>query len=319
MCILGAIRNYFRNVKSFKNKTIKTDYYKQYVENKKNVTFDCSKNTRFTNNMEKILADNKLKIIKSLGCGAYSKVYKVIDVSRNEYVCKCVKKYNPRSGMREISVLNKLKGNDFFPHYQFHLENDSHMLIFTKYNDSEELFEYVYNLIDRRELDEQKIIKIFLNMTKAVKELHSLGFLHLDIKMENFILIKNSDYKVKLIDFDMSRTYCEDFKRISTSIGTKGYSPIESYNGFYNNKTDIWSLGICLWILLSENMPFEHRYISTRVLKNPNNKRFIFSPHEEDVKNINKDAMDLMKQLLNIYPKERISIDNIISHKWFNN
>jgi serine/threonine protein kinase len=89
----------------------------------------------------------------------------------------------------------------------------------------------------------------------AVEKVHSLGFLHRDIKPDNIII--TPDNRAVLIDFGSARAYSEDKTINQTAIVSPGYAPMEQYNpsakkGAY---TDIYALGATFYFMLTGQRP----------------------------------------------------------------
>lgn len=87
---------------------------------------------------------------------------------------------------------------------------------------------------------------------RAIGHCHANGIVHRDIKPENIMIGK--DKEVKLIDFGLSKQ--SSSSSLSTIAGTPYYMAPEVLEGYYNNKCDIWSLGVLLYVLLSGYLPF---------------------------------------------------------------
>jgi serine/threonine protein kinase len=80
--------------------------------------------------------------------------------------------------------------------------------------------------------------------------------IHRDIKLEN-ILVGN-DGVIKLIDFGVSISQKE--KKANMSIaGTPQYMAPEVLTGYYGKECDIWSLGVCMYYLLTGSLPFKSK------------------------------------------------------------
>ena len=310
-----------------KNKTLNTENdSKSNIKNTltSNVKIDNNKNQNVKIEQKQIIDEKKYMItddifvLDTLNEGGRSKVYLVEDNSKNKFVCKKMDMRYYKNALREICILNKLKNNKYFPNYNFFIEKPRFIAILSDYHDAMDLFDYTNKLIYKNILTNDTAKEIFIKMLMPVIELHKLGFNHLDIKMENYIILNNKNLDVKLIDFEMSYEYTVKLKNSSKQIGTSGYSPIESYNYLYNYKTDIWSLGVCLWILLSYEMPFNHKNINTKNFKKEYVSRFVLEPTEDDYEYIHKDALDLVQKMLTINLKDRIELEDILKHKWIN-
>lgn len=89
-------------------------------------------------------------------------------------------------------------------------------------------------------------IQIVCSLIKSVKELHSKGIIHCDIKTENIVLHYGPNRQViKLIDFDNSCIVDGDFE-YESSPATMGYCSPEQHNYRVSDKSDIYSLGVVI-------------------------------------------------------------------------
>ena len=102
----------------------------------------------------------------------------------------------------------------------------------------------------------EKAKKVLTGVCAALAPLHEGQIVHRDIKPENIII--NLDGKVKLLDFNASRTYMP-FKRADTILlGTVGYAPPEQLGlSQSDTRTDIYALGILLNVMLTGTHPSE--------------------------------------------------------------
>mmetsp|Transcript_155097 Transcript_155097/g.274994 ORF Transcript_155097/g.274994 Transcript_155097/m.274994 type:complete len:482 (+) Transcript_155097:1-1446(+) len=144
---------------------------------------------------------------------------------------------------------------------------------------------------------------------KAVVGCHSKGFIHRDLKLENFLLT-GKDMTVKLIDFGLT-TRDGEVKGVSFKSGTRAYMAPEV---FLNSKdvgqpVDIWSLGVILFIILKMELPFpdgeeeellkDSTYVMQRINALSRNSRA---------------AVDLLKRMLEWDPRNRITALEVLEH-----
>jgi serine/threonine protein kinase len=96
------------------------------------------------------------------------------------------------------------------------------------------------------------ILNCIISIMKAVKSLHDIGILHLDIKLENILRKSNNDpADIVLIDFGLAVSV-SDAKLLDTIRGTPGYiAPEVIRNRNYSEKADVWACGVVLYELLS--------------------------------------------------------------------
>lgn len=102
------------------------------------------------------------------------------------------------------------------------------------------------------EADAKKIIRQILS---ALNYMHSKGIVHRDIKPEN-MLFEKSTHLVKIIDFGISAKL-EPNATLSCRVGTPYYIAPEVLSKNYNEKCDIWSLGVVLYMMIYNFPPFK--------------------------------------------------------------
>ena len=107
----------------------------------------------------------------------------------------------------------------------------------------------------RLPIDEAKAI--LRQLLQAVQDLHSRGYIHKDLKLENVMVDSpKSGPTVKLIDLDTVEEFSPN--RIAKTIaGTDQYIAQEAYGGHYSPASDIFSVGVISYILFSGKFPFE--------------------------------------------------------------
>jgi serine/threonine protein kinase len=190
--------------------------------------------------------------------------------------------------------------------------------------------------------------KIMIDLAKGMKTLHKNNYLYLDCKIENCVLEKKKDgYNGILIDFGLS-SYAP--KGIENGIMTLQrrmnpyYTPpecIRLYDEgyFYNDKSDIWCLGVTYLLMLIDNQ----EYLPDSIVKDTTMPDFtnladfyLCNLTEENVveymeKNIfpkirhpevktpgeRKDVLGLLMDMIRINTKKRITINQVINHPFF--
>lgn len=161
-----------------------------------------------------------------------------------------VKHKNIRNNLQnEIKILNEL--NDVKGVIKM-IEYNNDMIIFPFYPKGD-LFTFVKN--ECKMIKETKCIKIFLQILSIVEKLHQKNIIHRDIKLENFLIDSNDD--IILIDFEFAIKQ-NDLIQYRTAGSLQYISPEMLYNENYNVKTDIWSLGVLLHVLVTKRYPFSN-------------------------------------------------------------
>ena len=267
------------------------------------------------------LNNTPYKILSLLGTGAASNVYKIKDLDTGKlYACKKMTLEKKRRAYREVHVLKKLN-SELFPKFRkLFIENEK-MYILLDYVNGVELFEVIRASLENDLITKYNAIEYILLMAKCIKTLHDSGFVHLDIKLENFLLVNETPLQLKLIDFGTAHPYNEKLTKIDITVGTRGYTSMELYGGNYNNKCDVWSLGVCLWILLTSNAPFHHENVPRCCQEENFPFHDFYFPNTHHLFHKDKigcDLFRLLEKMLSPFSYNRCTIDYVIEDSALN-
>ena len=149
----------------------------------------------------------------------------------------------------------------------------------------------------------------------GVTYLHANCVAHRDLKPENFLFsVKGALEKtsLKLIDFGFATRFEPD-KPLTTKAGTAYYLAPQVTAGKYNEKCDVWSCGVIMYVLLSGNPPFDGE-TDAEVLSKVQLGNFTFN--SKDWKNISNDAKNLIRRCLKMNPSDRYSAQQAFEDVW---
>ena len=154
---------------------------------------------------------------------------------------------------------------------------------------------------------------IMKQILQAVNYLHSHGVCHRDLKPEN-ILFSSMDPKaqIKIIDFGLSKVLNEIDQIMKGEVGTLYYMAPEVIMGNYNEKCDVWSCGVILYIILSGHPPFYSK--NEEKLK----QKICSMKYNFDLpvfSKISEDAKDLIKKIL-VKAEDRPTIAEVLESPW---
>ena len=121
-----------------------------------------------------------------------------------------------------------------------------------------------------------------------------------------------SDPKITIIDFGTSGLF-EPGEQMDQKFGTPYYIAPEVLNNNYDEKCDLWSIGVILYILLCGYPPFNGSNDEQIIKKVKEGK---YRTDEEEWANISAEAIDLINMLLQYEPNNRISAAQALQHKW---
>lgn len=206
---------------------------------------------------------NRYEILEQIGEGGMATVYKAkchtldrlvaIKVLKSEYAEdeEFVKKF-----MMECQSAAKLNHPNIVGIYDFHeieLDGKPVYFIVMEYIDGITLKE----LIEKKGfIPEEEAVDIALQILEALKEAHSHGVIHRDIKPHNIMISKNGI--VKVTDFGIARaTSNHTMTTTMDAIGSVHYfSPEQARGAFTDQRTDIYSFGIVFYEMLTGKRPF---------------------------------------------------------------
>ena len=131
--------------------------------------------------------------------------------------------------------------------------------------------ELFYKIAESQQFDEIMACNLMRQILSCLEYCHRNNIVHLDIKPENLIFESSEpEALLKLIDFGTSTIYNPQ-EQMTIKIGTPAYMAPEVMKLNYNEKCDIWSCGVILYVLLSGTLPFggeTEQEIQTAVLNN---------------------------------------------------
>jgi calcium-dependent protein kinase len=102
---------------------------------------------------------------------------------------------------------------------------------------------------------EVQCAKLVKQMMSALRYLHSKGIVHRDLKLENFLFDDKTSDSLKMIDFGLSKHFNKGAVE-HEAVGTPYTVAPEVIKGSYNEKVDIWGMGVITYLLLSGDSPF---------------------------------------------------------------
>ena len=199
---------------------------------------------------------------KQLGKGGYGKVFQVRNkITKKLYACKKLSKLvvkNLEKFRREINILIKMDHPNIIKLYDVYESNNSLYLIMEECHGGE-LFDRIIKRIESNQMyNEKEACEIIQQVMGAIEYCHNKGVAHRDLKPENLLYLYQGEEvnnPLKIIDFGLSQDI--NIKKIlSSKVGTAYYVSPEILAGKYNEKCDVWSAGVILYVLLSGEPPF---------------------------------------------------------------
>lgn len=216
----------------------------------------------------------------------------------------------PSQMLQKMQVLQELDHPNIIHTYEY-FEDAKHFYFVEELWSGQGLLEM---LSKQTTFSEAQAAHIMEQVFSALNYLHARGVVHRDIKPDNLIIISNTEAAplCKLIDFDTA-TFCTVKRQLRGSVGSVQYMAPEVLTQSYDEKCDLWSCGVLLYLLLSSTPPFPSS--SYYEFLHSVSKAQVF--FEEDVwTKISPEAKSLISQLLVINPVVRIGAQQACEHLW---
>lgn len=211
----------------------------------------------------------------------------------------------------EINILKKLDHPNILKLYEV-FEDEKKYYLVTELCKGGELFD---EIIQKVQYSEKEAATIIQQILRAVSYCHQNNIVHRDLKPENVLIDKEMNNTLKIIDFGTAAEY-KPGEKLKTTHGTSYYIAPEVLFKSYDERCDVWSVGVILYILISGKPPFDgddDQEITEQVKKG----KYKLSGGVWDV--VSQDARDLITQMLEFDYTKRVSSKQALDHIWFSN
>ncbi len=264
-------------------------------------------------NFKKGMIENDYIIGEECGSGAFATVRKVKSRSTGQVrALKIIKKSKNQDSARmylEVEILKKLIHPNIMQIFEFY-EDKKNFYIITEICEGGELFDQI---VRKGSFNEDEAANVVKQILSAVNYIHSNSIVHRDLKPENILLDTVKNNIIKIIDWGTARFF-EKNKKMNKVSGTPYYIAPEVLFEKYDEKCDVWSIGIIMYILLCGYPPFNGDN-DNEILNKIKVGKFVF-PAEEWA-NVSEEAKDLISCMLRFNPAERLSAAQCLVHPWF--
>ncbi|KAM3135846.1 hypothetical protein pb186bvf_012099 [Paramecium bursaria] len=211
----------------------------------------------------------------------------------------------------EMQILKDLDHPNIVKLYEL-FQDEKYYYLITEYLPGGELFDRIQKF---KSYGEQDAVRLMKQVMSAVAYCHSKNIVHRDLKPENIIF--NTDEQtsdLKVIDFGTSRKFDnKDNQKMTKRLGTPYYIAPEVLTRNYNEKCDIWSCGVILYILLAGYPPFNGRN-ENEIFQKIMSGRFQF--HADEWSKVSQQAKDLITKMLNKDVELRPSAEQVLQDPW---
>ncbi|XP_059180984.1 myosin light chain kinase, smooth muscle-like [Centropristis striata] len=259
-------------------------------------------------------AKDHYKVLEKLGVGKFGQVYRMSHNETGQVVAG--KFYRGRTSKeraaarKEIEIMNRLHHPKLVQCLAAY-ETRSEMVMVMDYIAGGELFERIVD--DNFEHTELTSARYMQQILEGMQYVHKQNIIHLDLKPENIVCVDTTGTRIKIIDFGLA-SELEEGKPLMVMHGTPEFVAPEviSYEPV-GLETDMWSIGVICFILLSGESPFQGNS-DAETLALVTAASFEFD--QESFEDISDQAKDFISSMLKKDRRCRLSCTEALVHPW---
>uniref|UniRef100_A0A8D2ISW7 non-specific serine/threonine protein kinase n=1 Tax=Varanus komodoensis TaxID=61221 RepID=A0A8D2ISW7_VARKO len=261
------------------------------------------------------------ELLEQLGSGHFGVVKRCRERSTGAFYAAKLVKVRKRKGSRlgvereqverEVCILRQLRHPNIMRLYDI-FASRAEMVLVLELIQGGELFDFV---AEKELLTEVEAVGFLQQILLGVAHMHSHRIAHFDLKPENIMLLQKDvpNPKIKIIDFGLAQKL-EEGETFKSLCGTPQYIAPEVINyEALSPATDMWSIGVITYILLSGMSPFQGE-TDTETLSNVVSGNYEFE--EKYFGQTSDMAKDFIQQLLVKEPGNRMTVVECLSHPW---
>jgi len=251
-----------------------------------------------------------------LGKGGFAKCYEfTCSENKKIFAAKVVAKSGLVKSRAKQKLISEIKIHKSLHHpqivaFEHYFEDTENVYILLEMCQNQTLNELLKR---RKRLTEIEVQCYIVQLIKALKYLHSHRVIHRDLKLGNLFLTEKMELKVG--DFGLATKLDFEGERKRTVCGTPNYIAPEILDGKtgHSYEVDIWSLGVIIYTLIIGKPPFETRDVKTTYKRIKMNA---YTFPENAI--VSEAAKNLIAQILVLDPAKRPTLDQILTHDFFN-
>ena len=248
--------------------------------------------------------------IEIIGQGMYGRVYKALNKIENKYYAiKClnfkdITEKERKNIEMEVNLLKELKHPNIVLYKDSFLDKENNLNIVTTFCEGGDMYQKIFKEKNKY-FDENKIINWLIQLLLGLSYIHDKQIVHRDIKTKN-IFIQN-EHTLRIGDFGIAKIF-KQAQTMNKLVGTPLYMAPECFKQAkkFSYKSDIWSLGCCIYEMCNLKHAFEGKFFPAVSVKISEGKRAPLN------KIYSRDLKDLVDSMLDLNPRHRPTIANIL-------
>lgn len=249
----------------------------------------------------------KYKRLKLLGVGQFGHVYQVVDAQNNVFALKefdfksmPLTEKQKKSISVEIQIMSEIKHPRIL-HLYDQIQTPKGLGIVTTFCDGGDLETCLIDNSRGRGFGEQKALALLREIGEAFFVLRSRRIIHRDLKLANIFL---KEGHVVVGDFGFAKV---GVSSTESKLGTPYYMAPEILFGqqkYYDSRCDLWSIGVCFYLLIYGQLPFDAKNITELISKidRTSGDRLRFPKHHE----VSSQTRRVLMKLLQKLPQDRM-------------
>jgi len=259
---------------------------------------------------------------RELGRGQFGVTYLAMakDGSKKLFACKqihkqrkIITKEDAEDVRREVAIMYHLNVHPNICELVSSYEDKANVHLVMELCQGGELFDRIVAKGAAGGYSEKEAASVFRNIMKVVAQCHALGVIHRDLKPENFLLSDKTDNAIlKATDFGLS-VFFKPGQVFREIVGSAYYVAPEVLKRYYSHECDVWSAGVILYILLCGVPPFWDE-TETGIFKLV--QKGVYDITSPPWDKISASAKDLIKKLLVVNPRQRLTAQQALLHPW---
>ena len=248
-----------------------------------------------------------------IGKGAFSRVYKGLDINNDELVAiKIMDKFQMKKAVlnrlkEEIKLMKDIEHKGIVEFKEF-IEDDDHFYMVLEYCPNGDL----HHRIRKQAIPENTAKDYMKQIIEALMYLRGKNIIHRDLKPQN-ILLTDNEKTVKLTDFNFAKELYEG-ELTNTFCGSPLYmAPEIIEKKKYNEKSDLWSLGLILYEMIYGRNPYLDCINIIDLLEKIKTRRINYNNLVAS-----DECNNFIRELLYVHPERRIDWSDLFHHAWIN-
>ena len=269
----------------------------------------------------------KYNFIEIIGQGMYGKVYKAIHKLENKYYAikslnfKDIPQKECQNIETEVNLLQELKHPNIVLYKESFIDKNKNLNIVTTFCEGGDLYQKIFKN-QKNYFQEKTIINALVQLLLGLSYIHDKKIVHRDIKTKN-IFIQN-EHTLRIGDFGIAKTFNNNNginknknmknknMNLNKMIGTPLYMAPECFkqNKKYSYKSDIWSLGCCIFEMCNLKHAFEGHFFPAVSVKISEGKR------DKVNKMYSKELINIVDSMLDLNPRHRPTIASLLENNF---